>query len=414
MIFDVVVVGAGLAGLVAALELAGRGARVAVVAKGLGAIQLAGGAIDVLGYDPAPVASPARALPSFIAAHPQHPYARIGVHAVAAAVEWLRTRMSALSYVGSLDENMLLPTALGAAKPSALAPEALAAGDLRGLRRLAIAGFPALKDFHPALVADNLSHRDGGDTRAFPLEVGVPAGGADVTPVGFARRFDEPGWRRAVVRDLAGRLADADAVGFPAVLGLDRHPEARAELERGLGAPVFEIATVPPSVPGLRALCVLREALRAAGARLVIGGAVVGAHTERERVTEVVVETAARPMGYRGRHFVLATGGFASGGLVMDSRWRVREPVLGLPVTGVPPPGSERFAPRYFDDHPLAAAGVAVDDNLRPTADGAVTANVHVAGATIAGAVPWREKSGDGISLASGRLAAERIAREAS
>jgi len=32
---------------------------------------------------------------------------------------------------------------------------------------------------------------------------------------------------------------------------------------------------------------------------------------------------------------------------------------------------------------------------------------VLVAGATLAGAEPWREKSGDGISLATGHRAAE-------
>jgi glycerol-3-phosphate dehydrogenase subunit B len=102
---------------------------------------------------------------------------------------------------------------------------------------------------------------------------------------------------------------------------------------------------------------------------------------------------------------VLATGGFASGGLELDSRWTARETALGLPVAGVPAPGDERFSPGYFDDHPIARAGVAVDAELRP----AGYENVLVAGATLAGAEPWREKSGDGISLATGYRAAELV-----
>jgi glycerol-3-phosphate dehydrogenase subunit B len=35
--------------------------------------------------------------------------------------------------------------------------------------------------------------------------------------------------------------------------------------------------------------------------------------------------------------------------------------------------------------------------------------NVLVVGATLAGAQPWKEKSGDGISLATGYHAAEQI-----
>jgi len=108
---------------------------------------------------------------------------------------------------------------------------------------------------------------------------------------------------------------------------------------------------------------------------------------------------------------VLATGGFASGGLELESSWTAREPALGLPVTGVPGPGEERFRPGYLDDHPIGRAGVAVDRELRPVdaAGERVAENVLVAGATLAGAEPWREKSGDGISLATGHRAAELV-----
>jgi glycerol-3-phosphate dehydrogenase subunit B len=108
---------------------------------------------------------------------------------------------------------------------------------------------------------------------------------------------------------------------------------------------------------------------------------------------------------------ILATGGFASGGLELDSSWTARETALGLPVAGVPEPAQERFRPGYFDDHPMARAGVAVDGELRPVdaAGERVLENVLVAGATLAGAEPWREKSGDGLSLATGHRAAELV-----
>jgi glycerol-3-phosphate dehydrogenase subunit B len=62
----------------------------------------------------------------------------------------------------------------------------------------------------------------------------------------------------------------------------------------------------------------------------------------------------------------------------------------------------------------LAATGVAVDGSLRPV-DGAgrvVFENVRVVGATIAGAEPWKEKSGDGLSLATGYHAAVSMLAE--
>ena len=111
---------------------------------------------------------------------------------------------------------------------------------------------------------------------------------------------------------------------------------------------------------------------------------------------------------------MLATGGFASGGLALDSRWQAREAALGLPVSLRARAGEPRFVPGYFDDQPMARAGLAVDDELRPLGEGGepVYENVRVAGASLGGAVPWKEKSGDGISLASGHRAAELIARD--
>ena len=155
----------------------------------------------------------------------------------------------------------------------------------------------------------------------------------------------------------------------------------------------------------MRLFAILREALRRAGGRVILNAVVTGAEREGGRVSALRVRIGLREERRGCDWVVLATGGFASGGLELDSRWTAREPALGLPVAGVPAPGEERFRPGYFDDHPIARAGVAVGSDLRPEG----LENVLVAGATLAGAEPWREKSGDGISLATGHRAAELV-----
>ena len=80
----VVVIGAGLAGLSAALRLVEGGAHVTVVAKGAGSLHLSPGTIDVLGYAPDRVASPRVAMADFLDARPAHPYAHLGE----AAPDW--------------------------------------------------------------------------------------------------------------------------------------------------------------------------------------------------------------------------------------------------------------------------------------------------------------------------------------
>ena len=184
-----------------------------------------------------------------------------------------------------------------------------------------------------------------------------------------------------------------------------------ADLEHRLGRPVFEVPTLPPSVPGMRVFAILREALRRAGGSVILNNVVVGAEQEGGSVRALRVRAGLREERRGADWVVLATGGFASGGLELDSHWTAREPALGLTVTGVPRPGEERFRPGYFEDHPIGRAGVAVDPELRPvdaTGERALE-NVLVAGATLAGAEPWREKSGDGLSLATGHRAAELV-----
>jgi len=200
------------------------------------------------------------------------------------------------------------------------------------------------------------------------------------------------------------------------VLGLRQAREVWQELEAGLGRVVFEVPTLPPSVGGIRLYESLVAALRKAGARIVVGSPVSGAASNATRLEGVVTQTAGRPRTYRAGSFVLASGGFASGGFQMDSYGRVRETVLDLPLVGTLADGEPRFKSDYFDEHPAARTGVAVDEQLRPVdAEGApVFENLHAAGATLAGAVPWREASGNGLSLATGYAAASAILRRTS
>jgi glycerol-3-phosphate dehydrogenase subunit B len=416
--YDTVVIGAGVAGLTAALRLAEAGERVLVVAKGVGSTHLAPATIDVLGFDPGRVESPGKALPAFADANPDHPYARLSPELVGASVEWLAARLPAIGYQGGLEENFLLPTAVGAVKPSALVPETMAAGDLRAGGRFVFVGL-GLKDFYPAYLADNLAQAplDGQVVSARALEASPPvAGEADRSSVGFARLFEEPSFREALVRELAGKLEPDEGVGFPAVLGLGRAGEVWRELEARLERPVFEVATLPPSLSGIRLYEAMSAALREAGGRIHVGEPVVGAETAAGRVEAVITQPTARATTYRARSFVLATGGFASGGLEVDSHGRTSEAVFDLPLAGAAAPGAPRFLPDYFDEHPLNRIGVAVDDSLHPIDedDRPLYENLHASGATLAGALPWQEASGNGLSLATGYAAAAAILERAS
>jgi glycerol-3-phosphate dehydrogenase subunit B len=418
MSHDVIVVGVGLAGLTAGLRLARAGQRVLLLAKGMGGTHLSPTTMDVLGYRPQRVARPLDELPAFLAAHPQHPYARVGRPALEAAAAWLLELTSELGlpYRGTLDENFLLPTAIGAAKPSALAPESMTGGDLRAGGKFLIVGFRNLKDFYPALLAENLARAalpGGAPVEARALMVDLPglANEADMPPLDIARAFDKPDFRAALAVTLATALRPGERVGFPALLGLERPVEAWQELQKQLGTTVFEIPTLPPSVPGIRLYERLKDALAAAGARLQIGFPVIEARVEAGRCVEVVTAGAARRYRWRAAEFILATGGIASDGIQTESDGTVGESIFNLPLAGVPEGDGPRFRPGYFETQPMSQVGLDVDEGMRPVdaAGRAPIANLRAAGAMLAHAEPWREKSGDGISLVTGYRAAEAL-----
>jgi glycerol-3-phosphate dehydrogenase subunit B len=408
--YDVVVIGAGTAGLVAATRLAQAGASVCVVAKGVGSTHLAPATIDVLGYTPERVESPERALAELTAARPDHPYALIGEQPVRDAIDWFVSTaaggpLPGYSYTGGLERNLMLPTAVGALKPSALVPQTFAGGNAHELGQVAIVGLRELRDFHPKLCAANLV-ANGIDARAVVVEIELDR--ADGNTLGLARNFDEPGWRMRFSGRLAPLLGAADHVGLPAMLGLADPHAVLGDLEDRLGRRVFEIPTLPPSVPGMRLFEILRHALRAAGGRIVLGAGVIAHARDGDRIASIDTDTAGSPTTYAADAFVLASGGFHSGAIALDSQWQTREQVLDLPLQGVPDASEPRFVAPYFDEQPLARAGIAVDSDLR--ANGA--ANVLVAGASLPGAVSWREASGEGIALASGYRAAQVLAAD--
>ncbi|MGH2774366.1 MAG: glycerol-3-phosphate dehydrogenase subunit GlpB [Actinomycetota bacterium] len=415
---DVLVIGMGTSGLVSALRCQEAGLSVTLLAKGIGSTHLAPGTIDVLGYDPDLVESPSEALPGFVQRNPDHPYALIGTDVVRHSLEWFAERFDGYRYAGSMDENLLLPTAIGSLKPSALAPETLAAGDLRNGGRLLFVGLRQLKDFYPSLAAQNVVNAktpSGSDISARAVQIDLPTDGeADLSSLALARRFDDPDFLNAAADQISAHRDGEEAVGLPAVLGVERPREVWERLQDALGCSVFEIPGLPPSVPGFRLHEILLAQFEAAGGRLVVGAEAVGADTEGDRVTAVQVTAAARNKHFSASHFVLATGGFGSGAIELTSSWKVRENVFDLPVIGVPTEG-QRFSPRYFDTQPISRAGIRVDDSLHPL-DGAgrrLFANLTVVGACIAGSEAWREKSGEGISLSSGFKAASTAIEEA-
>jgi glycerol-3-phosphate dehydrogenase subunit B len=423
---DVAVIGAGLAGLTCAHALAQRGAHVVVIAKGFAALHWTAGTLDVAA--PSGVETP-RAGIGRLAEAVNHPYAILAGD-VQPAVDDLLALLAAqgLHYSGSLDSPIVAaPTGIGATRPVAVAPEGQAAALAAWAEdeQLVVCGVEGFKDLWPLAVAASLD-RPGPWNATRPSRVVAASavlpdvtGRRNLSALHLARAFDEPSWQGRAI-DAIARAVDAAGtrrpcrVALPAVLGLRDHAAVLESLRATLGMPVFELPLVPPSIPGLRLYDALRGACREAGVRVQLGEAVSRFETTGDRVELIATPAAARELVIRAGAVVLATGGLAGGGIVGRPDGALEETVLGLPVDG--PHRDDWLARDAFaaEGHPIEAAGVPVDRDLRPLdARGApVYANVRVVGSQLAGQRWLRERCGDGVALASGHRAALGLAGE--
>lgn len=419
MRYDTIVIGAGLAGLMAAIGRAEQGQRVLLVAKGQGTTHWAGGWIDLLDT-PLPDQSLAAVLDQLIAANPAHPYALVRRAGIEKALNRLQVLCEEAGYplAGSLERNVVVPTAVGALRPTCLLPLTMVAGDIRqwgtagvsngsGERRpILVAGFHELRDFFPPLIAANLREQ-GYPAEGVYLDLPPLRRRLDFTTAVFARPFDEPEFRAHVGRQLRRYVREGgyERIALPAVLGLFHPCEVIADLQAASGALIFEIATLPASVPGIRLYRLLQHHFEKLGGRVQLGSRVVRSEGADGRLEAIYTEAAAREQRHRAERFVLATGGIAGGGVRAEPNGELHETALGLPLRG-PDGNGAWFEPRFLNErgHPVFRSGIAVDVQFRPldAAGRVVYENVAVAGSALAGVDAIHEGCLEGLAVATG------------
>ena len=457
---DLLIIGAGLTGLFAACTAARAGLNVRVIAQGAGTTHWHAGTIDLLGYLPdgqQPVANWMKALGRL---PPAHPYRLLGAASIASALDAFQQLAAAagLPYeraAASIDppgpsapsqpidredapagqftdiapgRNGQLISPVGAARPVFLAPQAQLAASLEDERPLLIIGFNGMTDFYPALIAENL-RRQGRPARSAVLPLSRLTNRRDHNTIQLARLLDQPAAQEMLIEMVSDAAATGERIGLPAVLGLKTHTRLLARLHQAGSAPdrrktppgsplqppfsLFEIPTLPPSVPGMRLDASLRAQLTRLRVRVEIGMKVCCVRTAGRRIEWIETESGSRPLRHTARNYLLATGGILGGGIRGDRCGRVRETVFDLPLTA-PQTRSQWLRPIFLDKrgHPVFQGGVPVDTRFRPLGrDGApVYDNLWAAGSVLAHTDPIRERSREGIAIATGFAAAHSVA----
>ncbi|AKK11705.1 glycerol-3-phosphate dehydrogenase subunit GlpB [Corynebacterium uterequi] len=400
----IIVIGAGLAGLSAALMAAERGHRVDVIAKGYGGTLLSHGSLDVYGWraDGTLVTDP---FAEVDAAEPTHPYAAIGSANVRAGLSWLAEGPARPLGFDFADANRLVPTSVGAARPTYGVPASLRSSVLVDGASYVVVGLSVFKDLPASLVADNLARSPhvSVTVRSEVIDVAARGGERDATATTLARMWDDHAEELVTALSSVGRGEEILLV--PAALGLD--PATAPAIARRVGRGVGEVLVPPPAIGGRRLHDLLVNACRAARVDIHLNARAVGAVVDGDAITAVRVQRAGRVTASRVDAVIHAPGGFESGGLARDSYGVITEPVFHLPIAI--PGGKDPAELSSLEE--ILRCGVRVDERMRPVgADGAhVYRNLHAAGDVLGGALPFSELSGEGICLGAAWAAVTAI-----
>jgi anaerobic glycerol-3-phosphate dehydrogenase len=421
----VIVVGAGFAGMAAALRAKEQGCDVTLVSKAGGASSLWSGAIDVADehHDAVPGAtfspldgasrgtSITEAMRGIARRHPRHPYGQhhARLDDVAAALAFFTRETATMDWMMREDgKNHVVPTILGTWKRCAVAPRDILQDGIELAEKRAVVAVVEWRDlagFNAAPVIAMMKHIDVGHRLT-------------LVPVIIPRVY------KHIFRDAAecARMLDGDTAFAKQMSAALFTALAEVRVKHGVthalspivvpgsthaalmgGVVVRGFLQTPPSFVAhkLKAAFAVRAA--AVGIRLV-DAAVTGIDASRARV-QVDVEGGA---GIEGDGVVLTTGSFFAGGLVRNQT--ASEPLLNLPVVIDGQPVRDAFIGTLTGDHvdaehAIFRAGVTVGNDW--CVDG--HKSVVAAGSILSGYDPTRLGTAAGVAVWTGYSAATSL-----
>jgi len=371
MKFDTVIIGGGLAGLVAGIALQKEGRDTVIISTGQNALHFFSGSFESMEE------APRRVTDLFAEAGIRLHY-RPGVR---------------LMPLGTFKEAAL------SLEDTDLFPEP------RFARKALVVNFMGYHDFFSSFLAEGLE-KQGIQCRIrlmnLPEMENLEQGPSELRSVQIARTMDRI-WEK-VVQEVRVLLKDEDAVILPQVFGL-QDTSVPGRIRQGIPAHVVFAGTQPPSIPGIRTQMLLKRRYEVLGGTYLMGDETLSAHVHEGVVHSVVTKNLDKHY-VEGNHFILATGGFFSKGL-RSNPFSVFEPVFGLDVE-YDTDRNAWYNPAFSADQPYMSFGVKTDADLHGLQGGEPIRNLYAIGSILGGTRPEYGQGG-GLAIRTALAAADHI-----
>jgi len=422
--FDVVVIGGGLAGVVAAKKIADAGAQVVVIRKGYGATALSSGCFDMTDNKKFNNTATLNIIDQITQQIPEHPYsyARIaGVSGYSQTIlpEAFRDLIIAiesqsLGYYGIWEDCLAFVSCLGKEKITNFAQETIYAGNFNRIEtaNILFLGINGLPDFNPVLCSQSVlgnRYNISFDYVDFPDFLKR----SNISLFDIAKKLDDPKILEKFILNINKVLLSQPNfthIAFPPILGLKKSRNVLDELRINLGTDIFEVPAIVPSVPGLRLQLALDEILNSYGIP-IISGNVIDVLKEKNKIRNIVIKTNQQEISLYGTRYILASGKFLGGGLSW-AKEGLKETIFDLPVFYK----NQLITTKFIDEllcndpiapHSLFSCGIKTNNFLQPinVKGEIIYENVFAAGSILNGYNYIHDKCGLGVALFTGYCA---------
>jgi len=318
---------------------------------------------------------------------------------------------SGIEMTGSANANHWRITPMGVAKPAWLTlNDHLRIDDLNNLpaKHLALMCVRGFFDLPNAMLAQGL--RDLGfevDMIEFTTDdiTSLRRSPSEMRATSLAKRLVSNHALQRVADQLNSLAGDADMVLMPSVFGQTDSSDFQT-LQAMTRKPLRLVATLPPSVAGMRMMTQLRHYFRMLGGTYLMGDTAVSGTFEGDKLTSVTTAKLG-DMPLKADNFVLATGSFVSRGLRADYE-RVYEPVLGVDLD-VDNDREHWTSFGVLQPQAYFGYGVATDEQLRCLKNGKPIQNLRAIGSVLSGHDSVKMGDGTGVSLMTAIAAADHI-----
>ena len=413
MRFDTIIIGGGLAGLVCGIKLQKAGKKCAIVSAGQSAMHFSSGTFDLLGRlpDGTEVVSPLEAMASLPS---EHPYSVIGTEKVAEYAAQANDFFAdcVVKVSGDASRNTWRITPTGERKAAWLTLgdfTPVVSKDEKIANKALIVNILGYLDFNTKFLADSFE-KQGTECRIAALKLEemerLRKNPSEMRATNIARVMDRDGiWEKAA-EQIKTLVKDEDIIVLPAVFGL-KDGSVVEKLRKAIGTKTIFVATMPPSVPGIRTQMTLKAEFEKAGGRFFLGDTVVESAADENGNIKSIATVNFNDIRMEADDFVLATGSFFSKGLIATPE-KVYEPVFGIDLTYSE--GRENwFNTNFWEKQNYISFGAKVDADLNASIDGKKIGNLYAIGSVIGGTNALYEGCGGGVAIVTALAAADRI-----